>query len=91
MVRRGKRGARGSGSGSESDCSIGESVIARRKRLGMPDNKFRDDDEEEESSSDRSRSSSSTPPTPETRPPIGAPRDFIAKKEEEEDINKDEL
>eukprot|EP00973_Karenia_brevis_P038807 5354941-Karenia_brevis.AAC.1 len=72
MVRRGKRGDRGSE--SESTCSIGESAIARRKRLGMPDNRFTDDDEEDESSSDRSRSSSSTPPTPETRPPIGAPR-----------------
>eukprot|EP00973_Karenia_brevis_P042752 5916489-Karenia_brevis.AAC.1 len=77
------RGERGSG--SESSCSIGESVIERRKRLGVPENRFCEDSEEEDRYRDDSSSSSYAPLRKEKRPRIGAPRDFLANKEEEEE------
>eukprot|EP00973_Karenia_brevis_P033886 4674848-Karenia_brevis.AAC.1 len=59
-------------SSSDSERSIGvrshddPPVIARRKRMGMRDNKFNDEEEDEEDGG--RESSSSTPLQPESRP-----------------------
>eukprot|EP00973_Karenia_brevis_P007140 968310-Karenia_brevis.AAC.1 len=84
MVRRRKRDQESS---SESERSIGvrshedPSIGARRRRMGMKENRFVDDEEDEEE--DSTESSSSTPPPEETRPPIGAPKDYKEEVKEE--------
>eukprot|EP00973_Karenia_brevis_P072869 10119856-Karenia_brevis.AAC.1 len=74
-------------SSSDSERSIGvkshddPSVIARRKRMGMRDNKFNDEEDDEEDGG--GESSSSTPLQPESRP-VGAPRNYKEEIKEEQ-------